>query len=105
MKEKSRNLKEEVVPTSYHASIVDEDLDTFIVAGWIEAKDLEDLTERQIQECVEKRCERKTNGEKLYLIEQSIKGVNMQMHIMRLRNECGRCIGSVVFSEEELDMR
>lgn len=81
IEEKSRQLKEEIVPTSYRASIEDDDLRTFITAGWIEANSIDELTERQIQECVESRCHRPIDGEKLYMLEQAVRGVSMQMNI------------------------
>lgn len=80
--EKARQLKEEIVPTSYRASIENEDLRTFIGTGWVEANFTDELTERQIQQCVDDRCKRKANGEQLYLIEQTIRGVSMHIHIV-----------------------
>lgn len=91
----SRNLKDEVVPTSYRASIEDENLETFIADVWIEAKDLEEISERQTQEFVEESCKRKINGVQLYLIEDAIKVVSLQKYITNAKTECGRSIGSI----------
>lgn len=34
----------------------------FMVARWIEANDLKEITERQILKCMEERCKRKIIG-------------------------------------------
>lgn len=43
--EKERQLKEDIVPTSYRASIEDDDLTTCIDAGWINASSINEITE------------------------------------------------------------
>lgn len=82
IEEKSRQLKEEIVPTSYRASIQVEDRKTFIAAGCIEANSIDKLSERKIQQWVKDKCKRKVDGEQLYLVEKAIRGVNMQMHLL-----------------------
>lgn len=54
LKEKEWKLKEKKKVTSYRASIEDEDLRSFIAAGWVECSSLEELTESQIIRCVKK---------------------------------------------------
>lgn len=81
VEEKSRNLKEDIVPTSLRASIEDDDLNIFIAAGWIDAESIDTITERQILQCIEERCKRVTTGEHLYLVDQAVKNVSMNTNI------------------------
>lgn len=79
---RKRQLKAEIVPASYRASIEDEDLKTFIAAGWIEDISINEIKEFQIQQCVDARCKCNVNRQRLYLIEQAVRGVSMQMDIV-----------------------
>lgn len=81
LEEKARILNEKILPTSYRASIEDKDLETLIAVDWIEASCIEEITERQIYECVEERFKQKESGEQLNLIDQIIEIVYIQMHI------------------------
>lgn len=82
IEEKSRHLKEDIIPTSYRTCIKEDDFRTIFAAGWIETNSIEKLTERPIEQCVEERCKCKDNGEQLYLIDQAGKKVARQMHIV-----------------------
>lgn len=64
--EQPRHLKEEIVPASCRASIDDDDLKIFISAGCIESSSIDELTEPQIEQCLERRCKTETTGKKLY---------------------------------------
>lgn len=80
-RKKGRHLKEEIVATSYKASIDDGDLRIFIAAGWVECSTVYELTNRQIILWVEKRWKKEATGEELYSVDQAVKPVAMQMHV------------------------
>lgn len=87
IEESSRYLKEEVIATSLRVSMENENLKIFIAAGWIEAPSLDEVTERQIEHCIEERCSRSLTGEKLYLVDRAVK------------NRASRSKGSIVVLE------
>lgn len=56
---KGRQLGEETTPTPYRASIEDGYLQIFIATGCTEASYIDEITERQVQQCMEERCKHK----------------------------------------------
>lgn len=80
--EKARHLKEDIIPTSLRALIEDDDLIICIAAGWINATSLEKITEKQIEECVDERCNRETTGEQLCMENQAVRNVSMNLNIV-----------------------
>lgn len=82
IEEKSRQLKEDIIPTSYRASIEDDDLEIFLAAEWIETSSIDEITERQVQLCVEERCNHKADGGHLFLINLAVKNVAMDMQMI-----------------------
>lgn len=81
LKEKARHLKEEIISTSYRASIADEDLMVFIAAGRVYCSCIDELTESHIVEYVDNRSTIKATGEVLHLVDHADKTVGVQMHI------------------------
>lgn len=63
-------------------SIRDKNLETSIVAEWIEASSIDKISEIQVQQCVEGRCEHETTGEQLYLIDWAVKNVTEDVEII-----------------------
>lgn len=53
IEKKRRQLRKTIVPTSFKASIENGDLEIFIAAEWIEAYSINEVTEQQVQECIE----------------------------------------------------
>lgn len=82
VEEKSKQLPEESLPKSYMAAIDNVDLEIFLAAEWIEASSIDEIREQQVQQCVEERCKRKTEGDQLYLIEEAVRSVAMDTHIV-----------------------
>lgn len=82
IEEKGRQLKEDIVPTSYRASKEDDDLKKFISAGWMEATSIVEISKCQIHQCVDEGCKRKVNGVQLYLIDQATRGGSMHVHMV-----------------------
>lgn len=54
MEENEKIFKDEIVPTSYRATLEDDVLEKLIGAGWFEANWIEETTERQTHEYVAK---------------------------------------------------
>lgn len=75
LEEIGRRLEGEIVANSYNASIEDEDLKIFIVAGWIKGCAVNELTDSQIKNCIEKTFKRKVVWEKLYLVDNAVRSV------------------------------
>lgn len=82
IEEKSRHLREKIVPKSYKASIGNGDFEIFITAERIEASSINAITEQQVQQCIEEQCMRKVEEEQQYLVEQAVKSVTMIMQIV-----------------------
>lgn len=55
IEENSRHLKEDIIRTSYRASIKEDNLKTSTAPGSIEADYIDELSKRLIQQCVEKK--------------------------------------------------
>lgn len=54
----------------------------FEAAGWVDCASIDELTEKQIQQCVDDRCKQEVTGEQLYLVDLAIRNVSMKMHIL-----------------------
>lgn len=79
LKEKGQQLKEDIGPTSHKETIEDDGLHIFISAGWIEGNSIDEITGRQLQQCVDQRYKHETDGEQLYLLDEAVKEVFMRM--------------------------
>lgn len=55
IKEKAKQLREEIIPKSYKASIDNVSLGNYIGAEWIEASSIDEITEQQVQKCLKER--------------------------------------------------
>lgn len=61
----------------------DTNLRTLLAIGWIKASSIREISEKQIEECLLKRCQKDENGENLYLINDVVVSkVEMKMHIL-----------------------
>lgn len=74
-------LKANIARTLYKASIEDENLEIFFVAVWTRAGLIQDITKLQWRQCLEDGFIRKANGQQVYVVDQAIKKVVVQMHI------------------------
>lgn len=83
-------FKEDIVPTTYQASIEDENLKMFIYAGWFKATSIDEMSEHPIKQCLEERCKRNVNRDQLYLIDQGIRGVSKHVHVVDAKIKYGR---------------
>lgn len=81
IEEKGTQLQGDIIPTSYRACIEDVDLEIFLAAGWIKAPSIDQLTEAQIRQCIDERRKKGVNGEQLYLVDQAVRSVSMNMNI------------------------
>lgn len=81
IKEKNQEPGTRVPLVSYKSSIEDADLRIFVDARWVEASNVDAITEMQIRQCVADRCHRVLDGEHLYVIEEVVKKVSMKMQI------------------------
>lgn len=82
VREKSKQLKENPIHTSYRASIEDGDLMIVVAAGWVDSASIDELTETQIQQCLDDRCKQEITGEQLYLVDPVISNVSMETHML-----------------------
>jgi len=81
IQERNREPGLNLNPTSYRASIDDSDLRIFLTAGWVEAADISSITEDDLKEGVKKRSIRTVGGEQLHIVEETVKGVKMDLNI------------------------
>lgn len=56
IEEKSMQLRENIVPTSYNTLIGKNNLVVFIADEWIEASFIDEITEQEVQQRLEERC-------------------------------------------------
>lgn len=105
-------MKVDIVPTSYRAIIENNYLKIFISAKWVEKNSINKSRERQVKECVHKRCENETDGENLYLVDEAIKKVAMRMQfteaeegVWALRMKCCNVLKSAGFESLHVENR
>lgn len=82
LEEKNKDPGFKVSPTSYRASIDDEDLKIFITANWISASSVDEITEEELQKCVHSRAVREISENQLSLINLVVRDVKMNMNIL-----------------------
>lgn len=83
---KNRHSPDKLVPTSYQASIEDDDQSIFIVAWWTKVALIKENTGEQLNDCIAQRCKHELSREQLYLIGHAEENVHIFMGTMEPGN-------------------
>lgn len=51
-----------ICPTSYKESFEDDDLQIFIATGWAPVQDIQEISEKHLTACIDRRCVKSENS-------------------------------------------